>query len=816
WAHGWQTKDVRRIPYGPLPRDWARWRGIHVHGKEVVLSYDVGTAHVLDHPRVIGDDADALFVRNLRVGASAGTRWHRVAAVEAPRIEGAIVSGARAVFGVQVQGSRASWRHRDGALFLELAASAEPVLVRILIAPMSERGQTRLREWLESERACFDPSPLTKPGPPRWPTEVTTVIAPHEPDRSGPSLAFVASDQPQRVRVEKRPGSIANVETWEGGVTVATLIESEASARARQSDPSIEHRAWAHWEFEEGQGSVATDRLTGRILEVAGTAWRRGRAGRSLEFEGATVARVVDGGALGFDDEVTISAWVSTDRDGTLLSRMRVDGPWVAGGKTFFIREGKLAFDIGWVGVVVGRTPIADGTWHHVALSYDGKNGTVRLYVDGVLDGSGTLEPGEAVEEAVLQLGFTAPNFPGDPWLHAKLDELWIHRRVLSEAEVGLLRDRAVPRRSVGYRVERAPAGSRWIANADELLLEIPATDREGTVALLRADDVLDRSAALATFRAATESERSAVAIDRLSWPDDNPWQSWMRFGGFDFFDDGDRAAISTWSGDVWIVRGLLGGDELAWQRIASGLNQPLGLEIVDDEIYVLGRDQITRLVDHNEDGETDFYECFHAGVRNSAHFHEFALDLQLGLDGRFYYLKGARHAKPALFPEHGTLVAVSRDGSEHELIAAGLRGPNGLAIGTDGAFYTTDQEGHWMPANLINRMVRGGFYGNGWSYLPSGVPETFDPPICWVHPSVDRSPSAPAFVASDRWIVPRGTLLCLSYGTGEIFRVAMAAKPDGTPRAGAIRPLPIELPTGIHRARFHPVDGQLYVCGLF
>src|SRR5439155_4982795 len=93
--------------------------------------------------------------------------------------------------------------------------------------------------------------------------------------------------------------------------------------------------------------------------------------------------------------------------------------------------------------------------------------------------------------------------------------------------------------------------------------------------------------------------------IDVLPLPDDNPWRSWMRPGGFDFFADGRRAAVCTWQGDVWVVDGLGGqSGQLSWRRIASGLFQPLGLKIVAEKIYVTCRDQITVLHDLNGDGE--------------------------------------------------------------------------------------------------------------------------------------------------------------------------------------------------------------------
>ena len=53
-------------------------------------------------------------------------------------------------------------------------------------------------------------------------------------------------------------------------------------------------------------------------------------------------------------------------------------------------------------------------------------------------------------------------------------------------------------------------------------------------------------------------SNTGPYVVDSITVPFTNPYKSWMRFGGFDFFSDG-RAAISTWSGDVWIVSGIDG-----------------------------------------------------------------------------------------------------------------------------------------------------------------------------------------------------------------------------------------------------------------
>ena len=304
-------------------------------------------------------------------------------------------------------------------------------------------------------------------------------------------------------------------------------------------------------------------------------------------------------------------------------------------------------------------------------------------------------------------------------------------------------------------------------------------------------------------------------AVDTLTWPDENPWRSWLRFGAFDFLPGGDRAAVTTWNGDVWVVSGI---DErlvhLEWQRIATGLYQPLGLKVVGGDVYVLGRDQITRLIDENGDGETDFYECFNNDHENTEHFHEFALDLQTDAAGDFYYMKAARHASPPLVPQHGTLLRVARDGSRTEIVARGFRAPNGLCITPAGEFFSSDQQGHWIPANRINRLEPGGFYGNVAAYHDGPDPTSYDPPLCWIHPSIDRSPSTLVLVESPAWEPLRGQLLSVSYGTGQVFLVPRDRV--GRVEQGGVIKLPFEFDTGVCRARFHPRDGALYLAGLY
>jgi len=314
-----------------------------------------------------------------------------------------------------------------------------------------------------------------------------------------------------------------------------------------------------------------------------------------------------------------------------------------------------------------------------------------------------------------------------------------------------------------------------------------------------------------------------AYVVDTITAPEKNPWNSWFRASGFDFFADGTRAAVCTLSGDVWVVSGIDSAlKKLTWKRYATGLYEPLGLKIIDEKIYVLGRDQITRLHDLNGDGEANFYENFCGKWNISPSYHAFSFDLWTDKDGNFYFANDMNQVEIGL-PGHGVIFKISKDGSKIEEVASGLRAPNGMAVGPNGEIVCSDNQGFWMPASKINWITPGAFLG-----FPGDprklsktdplqqykVPDTFDPPMCWIpHDNFDKSSGGEAFVTSDKWGPFKGGLIHTSYGHATLF-YAMTENVDGKMQGGTVR-FPFTFPSGIMRARFNDKDGQLYVAGL-
>lgn len=308
-------------------------------------------------------------------------------------------------------------------------------------------------------------------------------------------------------------------------------------------------------------------------------------------------------------------------------------------------------------------------------------------------------------------------------------------------------------------------------------------------------------------------------AVDTITIPFDNPFGSRMRTGAFDFFSDG-RAAVSTWNGDVWLVSGIDEDlDRLEWRRFATGLFDPLGLRIVDDVVYVHGRDGLTRLIDINGDGEADCYENFNNQVYITPAFHEFAFDLQTDDEGNFYFTKGAP-VNPGgrgfmkIVPHHGTILKVSKDGSTIETIATGMRAPNGLGVSPTGIITSGDNEGTYMPRCRLNWIEEPGYYaGVKDTAHRAPVPDQPDLPLCWMPMEVDNSSGGQVWVTGKGWPDLQGRLLHNSYGTCSTYLV-LPERVNGQMQGGVVR-LPANYTSSCMRGRFSPIDGQMYVIGL-
>jgi putative heme-binding domain-containing protein len=337
-----------------------------------------------------------------------------------------------------------------------------------------------------------------------------------------------------------------------------------------------------------------------------------------------------------------------------------------------------------------------------------------------------------------------------------------------------------------------------WVENG-KFVREVAPADKHSLAHLTRGGksqwpQVIATTGSLGTGR--------PYAIDTIAPPLENPWKALLYFGGHDFFADGS-AALCTMQGDVWHVEGL--DDTLRnvrWRRIASGLHHALGLVIANKSVYVLGRDQITRLVDLNGDGETDFYECFSNAYRTSPAGHDFICGLERDAAGNFYTASGNQG-----------LLRISPDGKRAEVLATGFRNPDGLGITPTGQITVPCSEGEWTPASMICEVTPSAKEKPHFGY---GGPRHGKPPelpLAYLPRGLDNSSGSQVYISSAKWGPLRGQMIHLSFGTASHF-LLLRDEVEGQAQ-GAIVPLVGDFRSGVHRGRFHPRDGQLYVSGM-
>lgn len=288
----------------------------------------------------------------------------------------------------------------------------------------------------------------------------------------------------------------------------------------------------------------------------------------------------------------------------------------------------------------------------------------------------------------------------------------------------------------------------------------------------------------------------SSYLVDTITVPYENPYQVVMQLSGLAFLENGD-ALVCTLLGDVWRVSGIDDGlENVTWSRFATGFNQPVGIHIDEEGIFVLDRGQIYRLHDKNGDGEADFYENYanDFGGYDRSHTHTFGLHRTA--DGAFHFTQRE---------------SILRTGSDQKTTLQGWGVRNCMGIGgSDDYFWVAPQEGTWTPTSAIIEVNEGEFYG-----LPTkdGKSGSIAAPLCFIPRGVDNSTGGMVEVTSDKWGPFKGSHIGLSYGSGIHYLILRDA--EGSRAQGAVVPLKGEFLSGSMRGDFHPVDGQLYLVGL-
>lgn len=205
--------------------------------------------------------------------------------------------------------------------------------------------------------------------------------------------------------------------------------------------------------------------------------------------------------------------------------------------------------------------------------------------------------------------------------------------------------------------------------------------------------------------------------------------------GGLAFLPDG-RLAVATRRGFVYLVKNPGADDprEITFQRFAEGLHEPLGLNVIDGRVLVVNRGEVTRLVDSDGDDKADRFECVSNDWGLTGNYHEYAYGLPPDAAGNLYAALNLTLAGglKSDVQYRGCVVRITPQGRT-EIVAAGLRSPNGIGRNLNGDVFVTDNQGDWVAACPLYHVQPGAFFGVPPSlpWLKSGTASTSqaDPP---------------------------------------------------------------------------------------
>lgn len=202
-----------------------------------------------------------------------------------------------------------------------------------------------------------------------------------------------------------------------------------------------------HYDFEKGAPARAVDRSgTGNHGSLKGDPVPvRGITGRALRFDGVRdYIRVPRDPSLE-PDELTVAAWVKVNgfrEDFALLVQKR--NPSLHNNEDYnlqFWPDGTIRMVVanGVQSRVDSMTPIGTGTWHHVAMVFSEPE--MRLYLDGTLTGfkehARPLSHHPGSDLLICAAGHA--HYPMALFMACDLDELWLYRSALSDADIAAL-----------------------------------------------------------------------------------------------------------------------------------------------------------------------------------------------------------------------------------------------------------------------------------------------------------------------------------------------------------------------------------------
>ncbi len=286
-------------------------------------------------------------------------------------------------------------------------------------------------------------------------------------------------------------------------------------------------------------------------------------------------------------------------------------------------------------------------------------------------------------------------------------------------------------------------------------------------------------------------------------------------------------------NGEIWLISNPTARDRAAIRgvKIAHGLFEPSGVCVVGNSFFVSQRKNVLRF--DEDHGRRSWCVSVVAGGWQTNDFHQISAGLlhrpgpTAGHPGFLWMARSPGLGLQQNPPNHGSVwkIDLSRQAGQNvEPLTGGHRTPNGIAFGPEKELFVIDNQGEWTPANELNHVQQGKFYG---FYQPHDPPEAnaspFQPPdrdapfveiteaaVQLPQDEIGNSPTQPLMFPAGHQFAGQLALPDMRYGG--INRVWLE-KVDGVWQGCAMR-FTQGLAAGPNRMLFGP-GGEIYVGGI-
>lgn len=215
-------------------------------------------------------------------------------------------------------------------------------------------------------------------------------------------------------------------------IRISLILLSYGPIKPAYADITTGLVGW--WKFDEGTGATTIDSSgsgnTGTLTNSP--TWTSGKTKNALSFDGSNY--VTMGNVLNLTAQITVSVWVNASSwagNWPMIVAKDVNVAYLLM-QNDDVGGSKMGFRIGAAGApntANGSTDLNINQWYHVAGTYDGT--TIKIYVNGILDGSQARAGSIPTSANALQIGgYGGLVFTG------KIDDVRIYNRALSAQEI--------------------------------------------------------------------------------------------------------------------------------------------------------------------------------------------------------------------------------------------------------------------------------------------------------------------------------------------------------------------------------------------